>query len=266
VFVPLMVPAIFLMGVGPIARWKKASLPELALRLRWAAAASFVAAMVLPLLLGSWKPLVGFSLFLAFWILATTANTLWQRVQGQPVALWGARLRTQTGSWYGMLLAHAGVGVFIIGVTLVGGYQTEQDLRMDIGSTASAGGHEFKLVGLEDFRGPNYMAVRATFEVSRDGRFVEYLYPEKRTYTVSRMPMTEVAIDRGILRDLYVSMGEPLEGGRAWSVRLYVKPFVNWIWGGCVLMALGGVFALADRRYRLHSRRTAELPAGTQAA
>ena len=266
VFVPLMVPAIFLMGVGPIARWKKASLPELALRLRWAAAASFVAAMALPLLLGSWKPLVGFSLFLAFWILATTANTLWQRVQGQPVALWGARLRTQTGSWYGMLLAHAGVGVFIIGVTLVGGYQTEQDLRMDIGSTASAGGHEFKLVGLEDVRGPNYMAVRATFEVSRDGRFVEYLHPEKRTYTVSRMPMTEVAIDRGILRDLYVSMGEPLEGGRAWSVRLYVKPFVNWIWGGCVLMALGGVLALADRRYRLHSRRTAELPAGTQAA
>ncbi len=266
VFVPLMVPAIFLMGVGPIARWKKASLPELALRLRWAAAASFVAAMALPLLLGSWKPLVGFSLFLAFWILATTANTLWQRLQGQPVALWGARLRTQTGSWYGMLLAHAGVGVFIIGVTLVGGYQTEQDLRMDIGSTASAGGHEFKLVGLEDVRGPNYMAVRATFEVSRDGRFVEYLHPEKRTYTVSRMPMTEVAIDRGILRDLYVSMGEPLEGGRAWSVRLYVKPFVNWIWGGCVLMALGGVLALADRRYRLHSRRTAELPAGTQTA
>ncbi len=266
VFVPLMVPAIFLMGVGPIARWKKASLPELALRLRWAAAASFVAAMLAPMLLGSWKPLVGFSLFLAFWILATTANTLWQRLQGQPVALWGARLRTQTGSWYGMLVAHAGVGVFIIGVTLVGGYQTEQDLRMDIGSTASAGDHEFKLIGLEDIRGPNYMAVRATFEVSRDGRFVEYLYPEKRTYTVSRMPMTEVAIDRGILRDLYVSMGEPLEGGRAWSVRLYVKPFVNWIWGGCVLMALGGVFALADRRYRLHSRRTAELPAGTQAA
>ena len=266
VFVPLMVPAIFLMGVGPIARWKKASLPELALRLRWAAAASFVAAMLLPMLLGNWKPLVGFSLFLAFWILATTANTLWQRVQGQPLALWGARLRTQTGSWYGMLLAHAGVGVFIVGVTLVGGYQTEQDLRMDIGSTARAGGHEFKLVGLEDVRGPNYIAVRATFEVSRDGRFVEYLYPEKRTYTVSRMPMTEVAIDRGILRDLYVSMGEPLDGGRAWSVRLYVKPFVNWIWGGCVLMALGGVLALADRRYRLHSRRTAELPARTQAA
>ncbi len=266
VFVPLMVPAMFLIGIGPIARWKKAALPELAVRLRWAAAASFVAALIAPWLMGDWKPLVGFMLFLAFWIMATTVYTLWQRVEGQPFALWGQRLRTQTGSWYGMLLAHFGVGIFIIGVTLVGGYETEQDLRMEIGSTARAAGHDFKLVGLQDVRGPNYIAVRATFEVTRDGRFVEFLYPEKRTYTVSRMPMTEVALDRGVFRDLYVSMGEPLEDGRAWSVRLYVKPFVNWIWGGCVLMALGGVFAVADRRYRLHTRRTAELPQGAQGA
>jgi cytochrome c-type biogenesis protein CcmF len=262
VFVPLMVPAMFLIGIGPIARWKKASLPELAVQLRWAFAASFVAAMVAPFALGDWSPLVGFMLFLAFWILATTVHALYQRVQGQPFALWGARLKAQTGSWYGMLLAHAGVGVFIIGVTLVGGYETEQDLRMEIGSTASAGGHDFKLVGLQNVNGPNYRAVRATFEVAREGRVVGTLYPEKRTYTVSRMPMTEVAIDRGIMRDLYVSMGEPLDDGRAWSVRLYVKPFVNWIWGGCVLMSLGGLLAISDRRYRLHSRRTADLPAG----
>jgi cytochrome c-type biogenesis protein CcmF len=262
VFVPLMVPALFLMGVGPIARWKKASVPELAVQLRWAAAASFIAALVAPLLMGKWTPMVGFSLLLAFWIIATAATTLWQRVQGQPLALWGARLRTQTGSWYGMLLAHAGVGVFIIGVALVGGYQTEQDLRMEVGSTASAGGHDFKLVGLQDVRGPNYTAVRATFEVSKNGRRVDTLYPEKRVYTVSRMPMTEVSIDRGFTRDLYVSMGEPLEGGRAWSVRLYVKPFVNWIWGGCLLMSIGGLLAVSDRRYRLHSRQTAALPEG----
>jgi cytochrome c-type biogenesis protein CcmF len=263
VFVPLMVPALFLMGVGPIARWKKASLPELAVLLRWAAAISFVAALVAPLLMGQWTPMIGFSLLLAFWILATVLTTLWLRVKGQPLALWWPRLKTQTGSWYGMLLAHAGVGVFVIGVTLVGGYQTEQDLRMEIGSTASAGGHDFKLVGLQPVRGPNYQAVRATFEVSKNGRRVDTLYPEKRTYTVSRMPMTEVSIDRGLTRDLYVSMGEPLENGAAWSVRLYVKPFVNWIWGGCVLMALGGLLAVSDRRYRLGAReRSAELPAG----
>jgi cytochrome c-type biogenesis protein CcmF len=262
VFVPLMVPALFLMGVGPIARWKKASLPELAVQLRWAAAASFVAALVAPFVLGKWTPMIAFSLMLAFWVLGTTVHTLWLRVKGQPLAQWGQRLRTQTGSWYGMLLAHAGVGVFVIGVTLVGGYQTEQDLRMEVGSTAEAGGHSFKLVGLRDVRGPNYQAVRATFEVSKNGRLVDTLYPEKRVYTVSRMPMTEVSIDRGVLRDLYVSMGEPLDGGKAWSVRLYVKPFVNWIWGGCVLMALGGMLALADRRYRVSSRQAAELPSG----
>jgi cytochrome c-type biogenesis protein CcmF len=109
--------------------------------------------------------------------------------------------------------------------------------------------------------------VRATFEVSKDGRRVDTLRPEKRLYTVSRMPMTEVAIDRGVTRDLYVSMGEPLDGGAAWSVRLYVKPFVNWIWGGCVLMALGGLLAVSDRRYRLHSRQQglADLPGGAVA-
>jgi cytochrome c-type biogenesis protein CcmF len=266
VFVPLMAPAMFLMGVGPIAKWKQASLPALAVQLRWAAAVSVIVALLTPYLMGSFKPLLSFGLLLAAWIATTTLNTLYQRVQGQPLATWGARLRTQTGSWYGMLLAHFGVAVFITGVSLVGGYQTEQDLRMEVGSTAQAGGYDFKLVGLQERPGPNYTAVRATMTVSRDGRLVDTLYPEKRTYTVSRMPMTEVAIDRGFTRDLYVSMGEPLDNGAAWSVRLYVKPFVNWIWGGCVLMALGGLLAVADRRYRLQRSAAVALPAGAAAS
>ena len=266
VFVPLMAPALFLMGVGPIAKWKKADLPELAVRLRWAAAVSLVAAVVTPFLFGNFTPLVGFGLLLAFWILATSAYTLFQRVKGQPLALWWPRLSTQTGSWYGMLLAHAGVGVFVIGVTLVGGYETEQDLKMEVGSTARAGGYDFKLVGLQDVQGPNYDAVRATFELSRDGRRVKTVHPEKRSYHRSSMPMTEVALERGFTRDLYVSLGEPLDGGRAWAVRIYVKPFVNWIWGGCVLMALGGLLAMADRRYRLKTRAAQALPRGAAAA
>jgi cytochrome c-type biogenesis protein CcmF len=257
VFVPLMVPALFLMGVAPMAKWKQASLPELAVMLRWAAATSLAAAVITPLLMGKWTPLIGFMLFLAFWIFATTANVLWQRLRGHPRAVWGARLRSQTGSWWGMLLAHAGIGVFVVGATLVGGYQTEQDLRMEVGSSAAVGGYDFKLLGLKQVEGPNYRAIRATFEVSKDGKAVDTLYPEKRVYNASRSSMTEVAIDRGVLRDLYVSMGEPLDSGRAWSVRLYVKPFVNWIWGGCVLMALGGLMALLDRRYRLASARRA---------
>ena len=266
VFVPLMAPALFLMGVGPIAKWKKADLPELAVRLRWAAAVSLVAAVVTPFLFGNFTPLVGFGLLLAFWILATSAYTLFQRVKGQPLALWWPRLSTQTGSWYGMLLAHAGVGVFVIGVTLVGGYETEQDLKMEVGSSANAGGYAFKLVGLQAVQGPNYDAVRATFELTRDGRLVKTVYPEKRSYHRSSMPMTEVALERGFTRDLYVSLGEPLDGGRAWAVRIYVKPFVNWIWGGCVLMALGGLLAMADRRYRLKTRAAQALPRGAAAA
>jgi cytochrome c-type biogenesis protein CcmF len=264
VFIPLMVPALFLMGVGPIARWKKATLPELAVQLRWAAAAAFVAAVVATFALGKFTPLVGFFLFVAAWIIATTLTTLWQQVRGHPLSAWGRRLSLQTGSWWGMLLAHAGVAVFVIGVTIVGGFQTEQDLRMEVGSSANVGGYDFKLVGLREKPGPNYQAVQATVEISKNGKLVDTVYPDKRLYTVSRMPMTEVAIDRGITRDVYVSMGEPLDGGKAWSMRLYVKPFVNWIWGGCVLMALGGFLAVADRRYRVTSRHHAThgLPAG----
>jgi cytochrome c-type biogenesis protein CcmF len=264
VFIPLMVPALFLIGVGPIARWKKATLPELAVQLRWAAAAAFVAAVVATFALGKFTPLVGFFLFVAAWIIATTLTTLWQQVRGHPLSAWGRRLSLQTGSWWGMLLAHAGVAVFVIGVTIVGGFQTEQDLRMEVGSSANVGGYDFKLVGLREKPGPNYQAVQATVEISKNGKLVDTVYPDKRLYTVSRMPMTEVAIDRGITRDVYVSMGEPLDGGKAWSMRLYVKPFVNWIWGGCVLMALGGFLAVADRRYRVTSRHhaTQGLPAG----
>jgi cytochrome c-type biogenesis protein CcmF len=255
VFVPLMAPAMFLLGVGPLARWKQASLPELALQLRWVGLGALLLALALPWLAGHLTAGVAFGLLLALWVAGGTALTLWKRVQGQPRAVWGARLRAMPGSWYGMLLAHLGVAVFIVGVTLVGGYETEQDLRMEVGSTAQAGGYGFTLVKLQEVPGPNYTAVRATVHVTRDGRVVRTLFPEKRLYTVSRQPMTEVAIDRGVTRDLYVSMGEPLENGRAWSVRLYVKPFVNWIWGGCVLMALGGLLAVADRRYRVASRR-----------
>jgi cytochrome c-type biogenesis protein CcmF len=266
VFVPLMAPALFLMGVGPMARWKHAELPELAVRLRWAAAVSLVAALMATYLLGKFTPMIGFALLLAAWITCTTALTLYSRVQGYPVSQWMARLSQQTGSWYGMLLAHFGVAVFVVGVTVVGGYETEQDLRMQPGDVSESGGYTIRLEGFRDVRGPNYTAVRGEFSVLRDGRFVRTLYSEKRTYSVSGMPMTEVGIDRGFTRDLYISLGEPLEGGVAWAVRIYHKPFVNWIWGGCLLMAIGGLLAVSDRRYRLRrSEAAARLPGGAAA-
>ncbi|HEX5964584.1 MAG TPA: cytochrome c-type biogenesis CcmF C-terminal domain-containing protein, partial [Pyrinomonadaceae bacterium] len=252
VFVPLMAPAMFLMGVGPIARWKKASLPELAVRLRWAFVISVASAAVLPFVLGGWKPLVSIGLLLAVWIVATIVVNLWERVRvttGKVSTF--QKLRAQSRSYYGMQLAHLGVAVFIVGVTLVTGYQVEQDVRMEPGTTVSAGGYEFRFITVNDnVRGPNYRAARAEILVSRNGQEIERMYPEKRVYVAGGNPMTETAIDSGLFRDLYVSMGEEVSPG-IWIVRVYYKPFVGWIWGGAVLMALGGGLALSDRRYAL---------------
>ena len=156
-----------------------------------------------------------------------------------------------------MQLAHVGVAVFIIGVTMVTGYQSEQDVRMEPGDTVQSGGYEFRFTGTTNVSGPNYQAARAEIIVSRDGKEIERMYPEKRNYTATGSVMTESAIDSGLFRDLYVSLGEQVSAG-VWAVRVYYKPFVGWIWGGAVLMALGGGLALTDRRYALAARKERE--------
>jgi cytochrome c-type biogenesis protein CcmF len=257
VFVPLIAPAIFLMGVGPIARWKQARLPDLAARLRGALAVSFATAIVLPLAFGRWSALVGFGLFLALWIVATSAVSLWERVRhASGAAGVGSRLATTPRAFYGMLLAHLGVAVFIAGVTLVKGYESEKDVRMEPGESVELAGYVFRLREIREVAGPNYVAMRAAMEVTRNGKAVAVLFPEKRRYLVQDTLMTEAAIDPGVTRDLYVSLGDQLDA-RTWLVRVQHKPFVSWIWGGCLLMALGGALAASDRRYRVaaHARR-----------
>ncbi len=257
VFVPLMTPAIFLMGVGPLAQWKKASLPALALRLRWAFGTSVVTALLLPFVLGKWTPLLSLGLLLALWIVTTAVINVRERLTHLEGSGLLSRLASVPRSYWGMILAHCGIAVFIVGVTMVKGFEVEQDLRMNVGETAAIGGYTFQFNGAKDWVGPNYIAARGTFRVTKDGRDVTIMYPEKRRYMVQSQTMTEAAIDSGIFRDLYVSLGEPLEGG-AWSVRLYHKPFIDWIWGGCLIMAFGGVLAITDRRYRLAWRREQE--------
>ena len=249
VFVPLMAPALFLMGVGPMARWRQASIPDLARRLRWAIAVSAASAVVAFFALGRWTPMIGLGLALAAWVGSTAVLNLLLRLREHPAPGLVARLAAQPGSYYGMLLAHFGVSVFIVGVTAVSGFQSEKDVRMEIGDTTTVAGYTVRLDALEQVKGPNYVASRATLSASRDGVPFTTLTPERRIYNVSRMPMTEVAIDRGIGRDLYVALGDPVSD-TAWSVRVHHKPFVNWIWIGCVLMALGGLLAVLDRRYR----------------
>jgi len=252
VFVPLMTPAIFLMGVGPVARWKQAELPDLGRRLRAAFAVSVATAVLLPLAmpgparLGS--PMVILGLWLAAWSVASAAAHAWQRLAGGDGG-WLRRLGRQPRAWYGMLLAHAGVGVFIAGVTLANGYEVKQELRMELGETREAGGYRFTFASVGPAAGPNYSAQRAVFPVTRGGRPVITLYPEKRLYTVQDMALSQADIDSGFTRDLFVALGEPV-GGNAWTVRLQVKPFMTWIWSGCILMALGGLLAAGDKRYR----------------
>jgi cytochrome c-type biogenesis protein CcmF len=254
VFVPLMTPAIFLMGIGPLARWKDASLPDLATRLKWAFAVSIATAVLLPFALpGPWSPMISFGLALALWVATSTALNLQVRMASLSGTL-RARLASQTRGYYGMLLAHLGVAVFIAGVTLVKGYESERDVRMAIGDSIAVGGYSFRFDGVENATGPNYRASRGKVAVSRDGRELMVMRPEKRIYNAQQMPMTEAAISTGLFGDLYVSLGEPVDNG-AWSVRVYRKPFVTWIWGGCIFMALGGFVALSDKRYRRVAQR-----------
>ena len=245
VFVPLMAPALFLMGVGPLARWKRASLPELAVLLRWALAVSIAVGLLLPLAFGQWHALTGMGLALAIWIAITALMSLRTRPRG-------------SRAYLGMVLAHLGVAVFVTGVTLVKSYESDKDANLKPGDAVNLGRYVFRLEEVTNVRGPNYIAARAKITVTRDERPVTVLYPEKRLYVVQNMPMTEAAIQPGLTRDLYVSLGDPLEGG-GWLVSVRLKPFVDWIWGGCLIMALGGLFAASDRRYRV------QLPA-TQAS
>jgi cytochrome c-type biogenesis protein CcmF len=249
VFLPLMVPVVLLMAIGPLARWKSTSVRALTRQLIWPALASAAAALWLPWSAGHLGTGQALGLFLASWVFCGTAVLLQQRMRGGVAQL----ARAPRGFW-GMVVAHLGVGIFIVGVTMVRSYETERDVRMTVGDHVVVGDWRLTLRGVQEVSGPNYLAARAEFEVLRDGGTPFRMHPEKRLYKVQQMPMTEAAIDAGLTRDLYVSLGEMLDEN-TWTVRVYLKPFVDWIWGGAFVMALGGILALSDKRYRLSVRR-----------
>lgn len=163
-----------------------------------------------------------------------------------------------------MVLGHLGVAVFVIGVALTSIYSTEKDLSLKPGDSYEMGGYVFAFNGVNNREGPNFRASTGTIEITKDGEPVTVLYPEKRIYRVQTMPMTEAGIDAGLFRDLFVALGEPL-GKDAWAVRLYHKPFIRWIWLGCIIMSIGGILAATDRRYRIMARREREIAAGAEA-
>ncbi len=270
VFAPLMVPVLFLMGVAPFARWKEASLAEIARLLRWAFAAAVLVGVAVPFFYGTWHTAVAVGILVAAWITLTAVLNFLQRVRATRGDLsFAAAVFKQPRSFWGMHLAHIGVAVFVVGVTLVKNYEVEKDVKMEPGDSVHLVGYEFRFIGVHQVEGPNYLALRGEVELLKDGKLDKVLHPEKRNYASSAMPMTEAAIDAGLTRDVYVSLGEPINKSQpegAWAVRVYYKPFVDWIWGGCLLMSLGGLIAIADRRYRVKARAATPTAAASSAA
>lgn len=243
VFIPLMIPLLLLMGLGIHLNWQHDNLKKLFTKLNW------------PLLLSIALPTIGvliltehinaavlLGLVLACWVILSTFKALFVRIKDRGI-------QGVNQSFLGMLIAHCGVAVTVIGIAVSSGYGIQDDVKMAPGNTATLANYQIKFLNESTLTGPNYSGSRAHFEIYSRRHKVD-IYPEKRVYTIGKMAMTESAIDVTPFRDIYIALGEPL-GEDAWGVRLYYKPFVRWIWGGGFLILTGGLFALANPRYYL---------------
>ncbi|HID49780.1 MAG TPA: c-type cytochrome biogenesis protein CcmF, partial [Chromatiales bacterium] len=266
VFIPLTAPLAVLIGFGILTRWKQDRVGRLVGKLRGAMVVSLVLGVAwVVLLLPSFRLAAVVGTVLAVWVMASSVVALRARLGNQKNP--GAALRSIPRGFWGMTLGHMGVGVFIIGITLTSLYSIEKDVRLAPGESFTMAGYRFEMIEVREVQGPNYVASEGKLTVSRDGEVIALLEPQKRIYRVQRMPMTEAAIDAGLTRDLFVALGEPIDDQGAWSVRLYVKPYIRWIWLGALIMAFGGLLAATDRRYRLTARRErAKLPADSAPA
>ena len=255
VFLPLMALLIPFMGIGPTSRWKRDTSRRWLAELAAPALAALAIGLVFPFAYGDGFNLwVTLAVILGGWLALAMIRDLLNRLRNS--ASVGAGLRRLSASYYGMQLAHLGFAISVIGVVLTSQYAVERDIRMAPGDSFDIAGYHFQFNSLEQVRGPNFIGDGANFTVSRDGRPVAVLQPQKRRYLASGQVMTEAAIDAGVFRDIFIAMGEPI-GEDAWAIRLHYKPFVRWIWAGAISMALGAFFTLADRRYR-RARRRAE--------
>jgi cytochrome c-type biogenesis protein CcmF len=236
------------MGIGPLCQWQQMPLPELIKKIRFLLLASILLGIVLPLIFSGMITLtVAFGLSLALWVIITTLKDFYQRMKTVGGIQQG--LKKLPRSQFGMLFAHLGIAICVIGVTLTTTYSSELAVRMIPGDKAKLGNYVFSFQDINPVNGPNYQALRADFGVWRNGQLHTLLKPEKRYYSIDNMSTSIPAISIGLFRDLYLVLGEPL-GNNAWAVRIYDKPFVRWIWWGGFIMLFGGILALTDQRYR----------------
>jgi cytochrome c-type biogenesis protein CcmF len=238
VFIPLMTPFLFLMGVGPQVYWQEMSLTKLVRRLWLVLLVSFAIPAFLLISIAHHLPItVLVGLALAFWILITTFNSIRMN-------------KKLSRSQWGMVLAHIGVAVTLIGIVLTSHYSLERDVRMAPGDELTIANYKLQFLGTIDVNGSNYKGVEAGILVSKAGKIITLLKPQQRLFNVQQVALAKPAINANLFRDLYVALGEPIDD-KAWAFRIYYKPFVRWIWLGGLLMLLGGVFAATDRRYRI---------------
>ncbi|MXQ06865.1 heme lyase CcmF/NrfE family subunit [Alphaproteobacteria bacterium GH1-50] len=249
-FTPFMMALALLLPLGSILPWKRASVSKV-MRPLWAALAAAFVVAALAWVFGTGGTLIApVGAFLGAWLVFGAAADLWLRTgRGDLSGKIGRVLRLPRADW-GRVVAHAGLGITFIGIAFLTAWQVEDIRVAREGETFRVASYDVTLEGVRRVQGPNYISTMAEISLARDGREVARLTPEKRIYPVAGMPTTEAAIDNGVFRDLYVVIGDPQEGG-GWAVRTFIKPFANWIWAGAIIMALGGVLSLTDRRYRV---------------
>tara|TARA_R110002153_G_scaffold33461_2_gene100968 strand:- start:30784 stop:32790 length:2007 start_codon:yes stop_codon:yes gene_type:complete len=252
-FTYLIVPFVLIMGIGPLSRWKSQSPQALYKQLLIAFALSVSAAVLVNASFEQSSYMATLGLVMSFWIVVTTIMEIRQRIEPQVISGKYSILQSLqklTPSHWGMVSGHLGFAVTLIGIALVSAYNVERNVRMAPGDSVTLQGYEFIFKNVSEYSGPNFTADVGHVDVYQQGNKVASVAAEKRFYPVQRNVMTEAGIDSGFTRDLFVALGEQLKNGD-WSLRIYVKPFINWIWLGAFIMAFGGVLSISDKRYRM---------------
>lgn len=249
-FTYLIVPFVFLLGVGPISRWKNQSPAALKNRLLLALGLSLSAAILVNQSYSELSYMATLGTLLSFWIVITSVQEVLQRVGKSGLSI--SSLSSLTRSHWGMVTGHVGFAISLIGIAITSQYSVEKDVRMAVGESTELAGYHFVFNGVKQLKGPNYNGFVGLVDVHQDDQVVATMQAEKRFYPVQRSMMTEAAIDTSFSRDLYVALGEQLNNGD-WGLRLYVKPLVSWIWIGAFIMAIGGLLSISDKRYRMAS-------------
>ncbi|WP_109078142.1 heme lyase CcmF/NrfE family subunit [Aggregatibacter kilianii] len=247
-FLIIMTPFALLLGIGPLVKWRRDQFSAIRMPVIISLIIMSIAGFALPYALQD-KLTVSAVLgtMMAVIIVLLSLYEMHQRATHRE-SFWRGITKLSRSHW-GMVLAHLGVAMTVWGIAFSQNYSVERDVRMSVGDTVQIAGYDFTFKGIGDANGPNYIGGKAQIDITRDGKKETTLFAEKRLYTVSKMPMTEAAIDWGFSRDLYVALGEKLDND-SWALRLYYKPFIRWIWLGGLFMALGGVLCMFDRRYR----------------